>query len=464
MKKITSNITFLFSGDILSKLIGFFAVTYLARVVGPSGFGKISIGLTFLSYALLLAGSGLPIIGMRTIASGKKNDPGYIGDIIITRILNSIVVFIIFLFITYYFYRHNYIFTLNAIYLLYLIPASFLIDWVFQAHHKMEYLSFAKVLNILVYLIMILLFVKNEADILWVALSWVGAALLQSVFLWIVFAYKKHKVRFRLNVRVFSLTRKAFPLATANLLSQFVLQFPVIFLSIVASNNDIANFNVAFRLITLMLIIDRVFYLIFLPFISNIVKNKMEELPLILHRLLKLIISVTLSIACFAFLFSDNLIVLIFGTGYLSSSEVFDFLMIYFILTILISVFSNTLIGMRKEKIFVKSLLIGALSFFVVLYPLYVFQGLRGIALAIGIYELVVISILIKKVKEMVKINIKIIIWPVLVTACLFFPINYYVASILIKILLTVVFVIPLILITAQWARSDVDFFKKALL
>lgn len=57
--------------DIASRLIGFFATAYLARMLGVEKFGEVNLGFTSLSYGLLIINPGLQLYATREISSKK---------------------------------------------------------------------------------------------------------------------------------------------------------------------------------------------------------------------------------------------------------------------------------------------------------------------------------------------------------------------------------------------------------
>jgi O-antigen/teichoic acid export membrane protein len=160
LKKPAKNILYLFLGDISTRLVGFFVVTYLANTLGSSGFGKINISLAILSYAILFGGSGLPILGTREISLNEKNKEIFIGNLISARFISSIVIFIIFFLLSETLYNDD-ISTLNFIYLFFLFPYSLILDWFFQAKKRMDIIAFSRFTGMMVYLILIFSFVKK---------------------------------------------------------------------------------------------------------------------------------------------------------------------------------------------------------------------------------------------------------------------------------------------------------------
>ena len=59
--------------DIGVRLLSFIAVTYLARALGPANIGVLAVGMAILTYATVISNMGLPILGVRSVAT--KTDP-----------------------------------------------------------------------------------------------------------------------------------------------------------------------------------------------------------------------------------------------------------------------------------------------------------------------------------------------------------------------------------------------------
>ena len=73
MQRLSRNFLALFLSDGITRLIGFAATVYIARLLAVEGFGLISYGVAFISYALLFANPGLSVIGAREVAKAPKD-------------------------------------------------------------------------------------------------------------------------------------------------------------------------------------------------------------------------------------------------------------------------------------------------------------------------------------------------------------------------------------------------------
>jgi len=71
IRKHSKNIFYVFSGDVVVRMVGFLVITYLARILGSSDFGVISIAAAVLAYGSILSNCGLAILGTRKVAAGS---------------------------------------------------------------------------------------------------------------------------------------------------------------------------------------------------------------------------------------------------------------------------------------------------------------------------------------------------------------------------------------------------------
>lgn len=445
IKKTAKNIGLLFAGDIFNRLIGFITVAYLARILGASNFGLISIGFAFLSYFLTISSNGLPTLGVRKIIK-CKDDNEIVGDFISTRFIFSIFA-VILIFLISFFISSSQLRSIILAYSLYLFPTAFLLVWYFQAKEQMGLIVSGRAVGMIFYLILILTFVKTNKDIIYVPYCWFICGLVTSLFFIFIYTFRGNKIKIRFSFyRTKSLFLEAFPLGVANLIAQITLYLPPIFLGFVMSPKEAGFYSAAAKIVFLFLILDRVFSFSFFPAISKCVSKTPERLNNIFHQTLKWIVVVVILFGFLGILLGKYLVLFVFGKEYLSSVLIFQMIMSYFMITLINSVFTFTLIALKQEKAYTLSLFIGSLVFFASAWFLLKIFGPAGMGVGLGLYQAVVLLIMNNKLKNFLEIKfLKVVVLPLVVSIVIFLPLILIIdLNIIFKILVILICIIPI--------------------
>ncbi len=458
------NILFLYSGDALSRLVGMAAVAYLARILGPSDFGTINIGLAVLSYGMIVGNSGLSVLGTRKVAA-KSEDVGHLTISIFSgRLILSIAAYTAGVIIVKTFVTSIHLFHLIAIYLLGVFPAAFLLDWFFHGTQKLKTIAGGQLAGMICYLAFLLVFVKTSEDIVWVAWAWVTGMLINMIYLWIRFQSQKvpfHFLRSRLQVR--SLLKEAFPLGIAALIAQFVTQFPVIYLGLVVTRTDVGLFSAGFKFIFFLLIFDRIFYAVFFPNISRCFRQFPERLEENVNHVLKLTTAFVLLVGLIAVLSGDLLVRLIYGEAFVGAVPIFQVMVTLFVLKLINSVFTFTLIGIEQEKVYTKSLLWGLGVFFLMLIILIRPMGSIGVVFALIGFEITSLVVMLAALKQHVVLHFtRSVMLPSLGTLCLSWCLLFHVRIIFpVKLIIALAAAVPLIVCLGNIGLDEIRYLKR---
>lgn len=424
LKKTAKNIFVLFSGDITSRIIGFVAAAYLARTLGASNFGIVGIGSAYLTYALTVSSNGLPILGVRKIIESSEEKS--VGNLVSARLVFSFIVIFLTIIIS-FFIQSSATRAIILVYSLYLIPAAFLLDWYFQAKEKMGVLVSGRVLGALVYLVLVLILVRKEGDVLKVAQSWFWGGVVTATFF--VLLYFREGIRLKIHIsfsKIKSLFLEAYTLGMANIISELTIAFPPIFLGLVMTSKDVGYYSAGAKLVALFLILDRVFCISFFPAITRCVKETPQMLNQIFNQTLKWIVVIAILVGFLGIFLAEPLIMCIFGSEYRVSIQVFQMLMSYFILTLINSVLTFTLIALNEERTYTISLAIGAAFLLFSSYFFVKVFGPSGMGLGLGVFQITGLFIMINKLKKFLKVELwRTIIMPILVFGAIFLPIIF---------------------------------------
>ncbi|MCK4338865.1 MAG: flippase [Candidatus Cloacimonetes bacterium] len=448
IKKTAKNIGVLFAGDIFNRLIGFLAVAYLARILGASDFGLISIGLAFLSYSVTISSNGLPMLGVREVVK-SENDNELVGDFITARFVFSLIVIFLIIIIS-CFIKSSVLRSIILAYSLYLFPAVLLLDWYFQAKERMGLIVSVRAIGMIFYLFFILIFIKTNKDIIYVPYCWFIRGLVTSLCFILIYVSKGNRIEIKLSFhRVKNLFLKAFPLGLAGLIAQITLYLPPIFLGFVMSPKETGFYSVAARIVFLFLILDRVFSFSFFPAISKCVSKTPERLNNVFSQTLKWIVIIVILFGFSGIVLGKYLVLFVFGEEYLCSIPVFHTVMSYFMITLINSVFTFTLIALKQEKAYTLSLFIGSLVFLALAWILLKIFGSAGMGIGLGIYQAVSLVIMNNKLKNFLEIKFwKIVVLPLIVSIVIFLPLIFIIdLHIIFKVLVILICMIPISLL-----------------
>jgi O-antigen/teichoic acid export membrane protein len=384
MNRFSKNILSLFSADMARRVLGFISVAYLARILGKEGFGTINIGFAVLSYVMVLGSAGFPTLGAKKIAQGRSAE--LVGQVIGSRLVTTVIVLIITVVAVLSTVENTSIAWIIILFSCAVVPQIFFVDWFFQGKETMEFVSIARVAQALIYLIVVLVFVKTIDDVMWVAGGSIAGELMASVMLYKKFNAKYKEVRLRIRPSI-TLFKQALPLSIGIILSTLIVNYPQIALGIFNDTSSVGVYSAASKLVYFLLMGDRVLVLILLPVSARKFSNSAEEFSSMLSEALRWILLLALPVAVGGMLISDDIIKILFGMDYLISGAVLKVLIWYFFLTMLHTIYIAGLIGVGGERSYWKIMLITAAAYLICVSSGAYWYGAIGTAFGVVIAE-----------------------------------------------------------------------------
>lgn len=185
MKTIRKNFIYNLLLTISNVLFPVFTFPYASRILGPEGIGKVHFVSNFVQYFVLIAALGIPIYGIREVAK-LKHQPKELKTLFTTLLLlnlfTSLILFVVYTAIVYLvpsLYADREFYTV-AVFMLVLSFCN--IDWFFSGLERFKFIAMRSLFVKFVFLIILYIIVKNEADdinYLWVI---VGSAILNNIW------------------------------------------------------------------------------------------------------------------------------------------------------------------------------------------------------------------------------------------------------------------------------------------
>ena len=172
-KNIVKNIVMLYGLSIAKIVLPLITLPYLTRVLSVDTYGTVSYVKTVMTYLQLTVDFGFMLSGTKDIVEGKKEgkDIGKItGDILLARIILGVIAFIVLLGLTIMLpiLRENIVYVLLSYVPVFL--SIFLFDYLFRGLEEMQVITIRFVVMKGVSAILTFVFVRNDAQIIWIPL------------------------------------------------------------------------------------------------------------------------------------------------------------------------------------------------------------------------------------------------------------------------------------------------------
>jgi O-antigen/teichoic acid export membrane protein len=212
--------------------------------------------------------------------------------------------------------------------------------------------------------------------------------------------------------------------------------------------------------------LDRVYYTLFFPIISRSAQEGREVLQRRFYRAIKFMALIGYFLGTVFIITGSKLFPLLFGNEFRASVPIFDILVIYFILTLLSSTLSFTLIALKKEKLYTRSLIVGAIGFIgILLFPLPGDSQLVA-PLALVVFQLITFLVMVRHIQDEIPFSIeRVVLFPMLVIMVLLTggAMVMHLSPLIVSIAV-VILALPSLLFSIGFSRDDWQFIKRSIL
>jgi O-antigen/teichoic acid export membrane protein len=214
---------------------------------------------------------------------------------------------------------------LTITYSLALAVSGLLIDWVFMGLQRMQYIGVARVLQYLTYPLLLVLWVREPADVLRVPVASTLAALVAVLCLAAVFARQHPQFRLRPRLQAWpGWLRLTLPLAVSVLVIQLTLNAPILMLGWMRGEEATGYYAGAFRVTQILQELGALFLLAFNPVVAQRWREAPETVGPLLERVLKMLVAMTAPIAMSSLLVGPQLLTLVLGAQFQASALPFQ--------------------------------------------------------------------------------------------------------------------------------------------
>ena len=396
--KIASNLFSLTSAEIASRMLGFFTLVYLGRILDKSGFGIIGFAAALVSYFILAVNFGFSTYGTREIAKDPRMISKYVNNIFSIRIALAIFLSLFLLFYVLISDKSavtKYVVLITG---LNLFTNAFALNWVFQAVEKMQYIAIRQILSGLFSLIGVWIFVHSPNDVMIAASILAISALVGNIWFIPIYQRMYAKIKLEFSIEFWKeLFKESFPLAFASIMIGIYYNLDMVMLGYMKPESDVGIYNAAYKIFLLGLVPIQLIFSAYFPTLSRIGLCKSQEFKDTMKNYGKFVIGLGVITGLFLLIFSERIILLVFSESYLASSTPLSILSIN-VIVISINVFlGNPMTAWGKQREYAVAIMFGAISNIIlnfILIPKYSYIGaayatvLSEVAVFIGLFYL----------------------------------------------------------------------------
>lgn len=323
-KKIFSDSSLLVGAEVARKIIRFSLVIIAARLLGDDGFGKFSFALAFTKLFLILADCGIHQLLVRELARGKVNVKKYVGNAFFIKIILCIITCISIYIIVNLTDKSRDV--LLAVYILTLSQVfdsfSLLFRSVFQAYQKMKYDAWSTVITAALSTIFGIVVLLAGGGFIELAIMYSLASLI-NLFYCIAIMTKKFfplKVRVDFNIIKY-LLKEGLPFGVLLIFATIYTLIDTVMLSFMTGDDVVGWYKAAYQFVFCMMLIPMGTMKAVFPVLSKYYNKSLDDFKHLYKKLIKFLFIIGFSSAFILYIFSEDLILLVYGDQYLNGAD-----------------------------------------------------------------------------------------------------------------------------------------------
>lgn len=377
-KVLFSNFAYLSLLQVAGYVFPLITMPYLARVIGPSGFGKIAFASAIMVWIQTIADWGFNYTATRDVAKHRDNIEKVskiFSTVLIARCVLVLLSFGVLCFLVVFI--HEFRDNAAVIFVTFLmVPGHVLFpDWFFQAMERMKYITMLNIISKLFFTIAVFVFIKDKNDYILQPL-FVSLGFVVSGFIALYYIFVKWKVMFVFPgiKEVFVTIKKSTDVFINNLMPNLYNSFSVVLLGMFAGPVSNGIYDAGKRFVVILTSLLSVLSRVMFPYLVR----KQDKHGL--YANISLIISFLCSL--FLFVFAPFIIRVFFGEHFVESIVVLRIISFVVFFVVMSSVYgTNYLIVKGFDYVLRNITAVASLIGFVIAFPLIYYFSYVGAAL-----------------------------------------------------------------------------------
>lgn len=317
-KSLKANVVYNILLTVSSYFISFITYPYITRVLGVNNIGVVSFVNKTIDIFVMVSMLGIPLVGIREIASHSNNEKEL--SKIFSNLLSLNIIFSLFILVFYLLsiflisgFKDNFNYFLVGI--LKLISSTFLIEWFFQGIEKFKYITLRNILVKVLYVICIFVFVKDSTDTILYYLFTIGLVVVNGIINWVT-ASKYVSFTFTIN-HIKYLISPIILYGLYNILNSVFSTCNYTILGFVKNTTEVGYYSTAEQFYLLFLSVISAATKAILPRMSSLLSTENNaQFNFYVNTSLQLVFKLCLPLTIIGICMAENIVNIIAGNGY----------------------------------------------------------------------------------------------------------------------------------------------------
>lgn len=383
VKDIVRNSGFLFLSGIVTNILSFFALLYIANYLGIEKYGIYTFVFAFTYFFSFIPDMGVHQILVREASKAPEKAGKLIGNGTIMQVCLSLAaLFLAFVVINLINFPEA---TKNALYIAslgLLISGTGAYGIIYEAKLRMEYSLMFNLANRVVLLLLIFLAISNQWGLNSLILASITATLTHNVLM-ILFAKKLVRVSFEIDFPLMKqLFKEAIPIAIASVFTIIYFRIDVIMLSFLRGDAEVGLYSAAYKLTDALVFLPTVLTTSTFPLMSKYYKDSFDSFSFAYARTFKYLFAAGLLIAVLVTFASSRIIHIIYKPEFDGSTIALQILIWTTAIMFITTLISTTCISSGNQQIVSKRAIIAAILNVILNLILIPWIGYTGAAIA----------------------------------------------------------------------------------
>ncbi len=337
-------------GEAGSSALRLLTVVWLARRLGPSTFGSVSIGLAIAGYLTVLAQLGLDIVGTRNVAADPGHALGYLRQLTGIRVLLAIATYAGLVVVTLAApLDHETRMVVLGLGLL-VVTSAFDVRWALVAVQHVSWAAWAAMAGVVTLLVGTVAFVQNRHDLAALIIVTLAADIVTQAIL--VMATRRRFGRWRPTTperTSWRHLRAGVPITVSRAARTVIITLDVLIVGVFASSAETGRYALAGRLIGVGIVFIGLFQSVYLAALSRSRRDP-EQVAGLVRSASRLVWLVGTPVLVVLVASAGLVVPLVFGEHYRGAIELTQVMLPALLLLAFTSIWSGVLLAYQRNR------------------------------------------------------------------------------------------------------------------